>query len=328
VLGMPAGDTDFDFAFDSDDQTTLSGWSGAYQSHADVDLDGDVDGDDATANTTVTMGWDVLSSVGSKVGYAGYVQDAYVPTVNHVRYRVLKVDLGRWLQRDPAGYVDGASLYEYAISSPVGLRDPMGLAGQPGFGTGCGGSVGFDSCGGSAPSRGFEILLCVLNCNNICSGLTGESFAFCMIDCIGSCMTNPGGGQDCFDSCGEKYKEPWQREMRLQCIKACQRLEDPTLPPIQDPDDGLGCTLIADQQAKEIDRILQLEKAACDLQHPDNELRRNLCKAAAEAWASREKGKLQNCIFQCQDAGGIWPADCDLVLPPDWIIAGPGMGQN
>jgi len=103
VLGMPAGDTDFDFSFDSDDQ----------------DLDGDVDSDDATANTTVTMGWDVISSVGSKVGYAGYVQDAYVPTVSHVRYRVLKVDLGRWLQRDTAGYIDGANLYELLASSPI-----------------------------------------------------------------------------------------------------------------------------------------------------------------------------------------------------------------
>jgi len=138
VLGMPAGHTDFDFAFDSDDQTTLSGWSGAYRAHADVDLDGDVDSDDATANTSVTMGWDVLSSVGSKVGYAGYVQDAYVPTVYHVRYRVLKVDLGRWLQRDPAGYVDGANLYEYVMSQPVEMRDSMGLASRVGFRKTCG----------------------------------------------------------------------------------------------------------------------------------------------------------------------------------------------
>jgi len=145
VLGMPAGDTDFDFAFDSDDQATLSGWSGAYQAHADVDLDGDVDADDATSNTTVTMGWDVLSSVGSKIGYAGYVQDAYVPTVSHVRYRVLKVDLGRWLQRDPAGYVDGANLYEYAVSSPVRMVDRMGLASQIAVEGGCATDSG---CGG------------------------------------------------------------------------------------------------------------------------------------------------------------------------------------
>jgi hypothetical protein len=36
--------------------------------------------------------------------------------------------LGRWLERDPAGYVDGADLYQYVRGNPVGLTDPMGLA--------------------------------------------------------------------------------------------------------------------------------------------------------------------------------------------------------
>jgi hypothetical protein len=34
--------------------------------------------------------------------------------------------LGRWLQRDPIGYADGMSLYEYVRSSPCGWRDPSG----------------------------------------------------------------------------------------------------------------------------------------------------------------------------------------------------------
>lgn len=33
---------------------------------------------------------------------------------------------GRWLQRDPVGYVDGVNLYEYAKSSPTVLVDPLG----------------------------------------------------------------------------------------------------------------------------------------------------------------------------------------------------------
>ncbi len=37
--------------------------------------------------------------------------------------------LGRWLQRDPAGYVDGMSMYEYVRNIPYGSVDPMGLAG-------------------------------------------------------------------------------------------------------------------------------------------------------------------------------------------------------
>nr|HMN42682.1 hypothetical protein [Phycisphaerales bacterium] len=34
---------------------------------------------------------------------------------------------GRWLQRDPAGFVDGNSLYEYVAGGPLGRIDPMGL---------------------------------------------------------------------------------------------------------------------------------------------------------------------------------------------------------
>src|SRR5690606_16358309 len=34
---------------------------------------------------------------------------------------------GRFLQRDPLGYVDGMGLYEYVMGNPVGYLDPMGL---------------------------------------------------------------------------------------------------------------------------------------------------------------------------------------------------------
>jgi len=39
--------------------------------------------------------------------------------------------LGRWVQRDPAGYVDGMGLYEYALSSPSGYLDPAGQDALP-----------------------------------------------------------------------------------------------------------------------------------------------------------------------------------------------------
>jgi hypothetical protein len=35
--------------------------------------------------------------------------------------------LGRWVQRDPLGYVDGMSVYAYAKSGPTNARDPLGL---------------------------------------------------------------------------------------------------------------------------------------------------------------------------------------------------------
>ncbi len=39
--------------------------------------------------------------------------------------------LGRWLQRDPLGYVDGVSLYEHTRSAPVCYFDPLGLHSIP-----------------------------------------------------------------------------------------------------------------------------------------------------------------------------------------------------
>jgi len=52
---------------------------------------------------------------------------------NHVnqlyqfRNRDYSADLGRWMQQDPAGYVDGGSLYQVVVSSPVSWVDPLGL---------------------------------------------------------------------------------------------------------------------------------------------------------------------------------------------------------
>jgi hypothetical protein len=35
--------------------------------------------------------------------------------------------LGRWIQRDPAGYVDGMGLYHYGAAAPTANVDPLGL---------------------------------------------------------------------------------------------------------------------------------------------------------------------------------------------------------
>ncbi|MGD9789583.1 MAG: HNH/ENDO VII family nuclease [Phycisphaerales bacterium] len=58
-----------------------------------------------------------------------YRSSQYDPHLNlyHVRHRVLDPELGRWLQRDPAGFVDGLNLYAYTRSSPFGSWDPYGL---------------------------------------------------------------------------------------------------------------------------------------------------------------------------------------------------------
>ena len=89
--------------------------------------------------------------VDNHFGYAGYVFNAesqlYV-----VRFRWYAPDLGRFLERDPAGYTDGMLLYLYAGNNPVIYVDPMGLrlrwydralrwAGN--FGGGAGDSISF-----------------------------------------------------------------------------------------------------------------------------------------------------------------------------------------
>ncbi|MBX3405075.1 MAG: hypothetical protein KF699_16830 [Phycisphaeraceae bacterium] len=69
------------------------------------------------------------------IGYCGYYHDAETVGIMgagngglyQVRHRVYDPHAGRWLQRDPAGFVDGMNLYEYCMGGPGAYTDPMGL---------------------------------------------------------------------------------------------------------------------------------------------------------------------------------------------------------
>jgi RHS repeat-associated protein len=61
-----------------------------------------------------------------EVRYAGYRWDGE-SGLYQVRFRYLHPGLGRWVSRDPLGYVDGMGLYEYAGSNPFRYLDPTGL---------------------------------------------------------------------------------------------------------------------------------------------------------------------------------------------------------
>jgi RHS repeat-associated protein len=65
--------------------------------------------------------------------YCGYRFDSE-SGLYHVRHRYLHPTLGRWITQDPAGYVDGLSLYEYCRSGPVAAFDSFGLWKLTGFG--------------------------------------------------------------------------------------------------------------------------------------------------------------------------------------------------
>jgi RHS repeat-associated protein len=68
------------------------------------------------------------SSYDNSLLYCGYYHDNETG-LYHVRNRYYHPLLGRWLQRDPAGYVDGVSLYEFCKGSALIAIDPDGLKG-------------------------------------------------------------------------------------------------------------------------------------------------------------------------------------------------------
>ncbi len=58
--------------------------------------------------------------------FAGYRHDAE-SGLYEVRNRMLHPTLGRWMQRDPLGYVDSMNTLEYCTSRSLTLVDPFGL---------------------------------------------------------------------------------------------------------------------------------------------------------------------------------------------------------
>ena len=167
-IGLPGGDTDSDGDCDATDVTQIQTWIDAptYDVRGDINLDGDVDADDKYVVTNSyqgkTAGWEVLSTIRVRHGYAGYVYDNQ--GLWHVRNRVLDSGLGRWLRRDPQGYVDGVNLLQYVQSMPIRNIDVLGTltqaAGEGSFTTGHsqpsgGSSSGGSSSGGSSSGGGM-----------------------------------------------------------------------------------------------------------------------------------------------------------------------------
>ncbi len=66
------------------------------------------------------------SDYANEVLFAGYRYDTETG-LYHVRYRCLHPTLGRWMSRDPIGYVGVMNLYQYARSRPARSVDPLGL---------------------------------------------------------------------------------------------------------------------------------------------------------------------------------------------------------
>ena len=69
------------------------------------------------------------SAIGNPFGYTGRRWDSE-SGLWYYRNRMYSAELGRFLQRDPAGYVDGLNLYQYTINNPLRFTDPDGLMAQ------------------------------------------------------------------------------------------------------------------------------------------------------------------------------------------------------
>ena len=61
--------------------------------------------------------------------YQGMTLDP-VTGLYYARNRNYSPSLGRWINQDPAGYINGANTYQFVMSNPVGNVDPFGLAGE------------------------------------------------------------------------------------------------------------------------------------------------------------------------------------------------------
>jgi len=66
------------------------------------------------------------SSYANAILFCGYFRDAETG-MYHVRHRYYHPQLGRWMSRDPLGYVDGMNSYEYVSGCPTVWSDYLGL---------------------------------------------------------------------------------------------------------------------------------------------------------------------------------------------------------
>jgi len=72
------------------------------------------------------------SPIGFETLYAGYRFDGNTAQMYHVRNRFLLPMIGAWNRKDPLGYVDGLSLYDYCSPNVIICTGDFGLAGPSG----------------------------------------------------------------------------------------------------------------------------------------------------------------------------------------------------
>jgi RHS repeat-associated protein len=192
--------------------------------------------DASFANPTTT------SSYAQQLGHQGLLHDAETGLIYN-RYRILEPVLGRWLQREFLGYVDGASLYQYVRGNPAFWIDPTGLqatvappapVGSPPLpintptimvtnyvDTATGNATGgYNTDGASGPIIGYYLGLPVYD---------PDAFTPMMPTCgTGNCnISSPGQPSDPISGDSQVERER-QRELRtlIKAFKTMQRAHD------------------------------------------------------------------------------------------------------
>lgn len=139
------GDSDADGDVDATDNTPHFTSLTTYNRTFDADFDGDVGnnvGDpdrdawdasynDPDAGTTMVVANRAFSPTGNPFLFTGRRLDAETG-LYYYRFRTYHPGLKTFIQRDPLGYGDSASLYQYVGGLPTTLGDPLGLRTQVG----------------------------------------------------------------------------------------------------------------------------------------------------------------------------------------------------
>jgi RHS repeat-associated protein len=131
------GDADHSDATDFNDYNAILGaWNkpighADYAASVDLDHSGLIDFNDisallATWGSTAVPGASAPALRPCSIAYTGALWDP-VAQMSLMRNRWQDPSLGRFITRDPAGYVDGMSLYLYSRGNPLGWWDPWGL---------------------------------------------------------------------------------------------------------------------------------------------------------------------------------------------------------
>jgi len=219
-FGLPGSDTDSDGDCDATDISNMNNPPGSYDVRYDIDLDGDNDATDRAIAQTyyqgTTYGWDVLSSnpdtgTGNRKGYAGYEYHEAV-SLYHIRNRVLHPELGRWTRRDPLGYVDGMSVYEYVRSSPIVDVDYMGTSSSEGICNRCRNTAAYDRMANDCYRENFIRRQGISIRASECWKLAQDAWIVCMkeVDC------DPD----------HPFADPFTLEKCLAAVLACDAARD------------------------------------------------------------------------------------------------------